>query len=77
MNVRIQTQGFTVTPPIGAWVHERLDPALGRYADELIDVDVFLKGVNGPGGGIDKQVTARLHLRHLAPMVISTKNRDL
>ena len=77
MNVRIQTQGFTVTPPIGARVHERLGQALDRYADEIIDVDVFLKDVNGPKGGDDKQVTVRLHLRHLAPVTISTTHRDL
>ena len=77
MNVRIQTQGFEVTPPIGARVHERFGQALDRYADELIDIDVFLKDVNGPKGGNDKQVIARLHIRHLAPVTISTTHSDL
>lgn len=77
MNVRIQTQGFTVTPPIGARVHERFGHALDRYADELIDIDVFLKDVNGPKGGDDKQVTVRLRIRHLAPFTISTTHHDL
>ena len=77
MNVRIQTQGFAVTPPIGARVHERFGQALDRYADELIDVDVFLRDVNGPKGGNDKQVTVRLHVRHLAAVTISTTHHDL
>ena len=77
MNVRIQTQGFAVTPPIGARVHERFGQALDRYADELIDVDVFLKDVNGPKGGNDKQVTVRLQIRRLAPLTISTTHHDL
>lgn len=76
-NVRVQAQGFKLTPPIGARVHDRLDGLLTRYGDEVISVDVYLKDLNGPKGGYDKQVLIRVQLRHLAPMSITTTHTDL
>jgi ribosomal subunit interface protein len=77
MNVRIQTQGFSLTPAIGAWVHEQMRSAVSRYADEIIGVDVFLRDLNGPRGGHDKQAVVRLHLRHNAPMAVTSTYDDL
>ena len=51
MNVKLQTQGFALTPGIGSRVHERVDKALDRYSEDIVSVDVFLKDVNGPKGG--------------------------
>jgi ribosomal subunit interface protein len=77
MNVRIQTQGFSLTPAIGAWVHEQMRNTIRRYSDELIGVDVFLRDLNGPKGGHDKQAIVRLHIRHNAPIAVTSTYDDL
>jgi len=77
MHVRIQTQGFALTPAIGARVHDQMQNTISRYSDEIIGVDVFLKDLNGPKGGHDKQAIVRLHLRHNAPVAVSTTYDDL
>jgi len=77
MKIRIQSQGFTLTPAICGRVNKKLDSLLSRFDDELISVDVYLKDLNGPKGGYDKQAIIRVQLRHLAPVSISTTHTDL
>lgn len=77
MKVRIQSQGFALTPTISAHAHKRLDALLNRYDEEVISVDVYLKDLNGPKGGYDKQAIMRVQLRHLPPVSISTTRTDL
>jgi len=77
MKVRIQSQGFTLTPTISARAHKRLSGLLDRYDEEVISVDVYLKDLNGPKGGYDKQAIIRVQLRHLPPVSISTTHTDL
>ena len=38
--------------------------ALQRFEDQVVAADVFLKDINGPKGGIDKQVLVRVRLRN-------------
>lgn len=77
MKVRIQSQGFTITPAICARVNKKLSGLLSRYDEELISVEVYLKDLNGPKGGYDKQAVIRVQLRHLAPISISTTHTDV
>ena len=77
MKVTIQTRGFTLTPAIGSRVHERVNSSFARYAQDIVGVDVFLKDVNGPKGGEDKQAGIRLHIRHLAPVTVTSTDADL
>ena len=77
MNVNIQTQGFALTPSIGSRVHERINSALDRYGQDVVSIDVFLRDINGPKGGEDKQVGIRLHVRHLAPITVISTHSDL
>ena len=77
MRVRIQAQGFDLTPAIAARINERVDRMLSRFAEELISVDVYLKDLNGPRGGHDKQVIIRTQVRHLSPVSVSTTHEDL
>ena len=77
MNVRIQTQGFSLTPAIGAWVHEQMRNTIRRYSDELKGLDVYLRDLNGPKGGHDKQAIVRLHVRHNAPIAVTSTYDDL
>jgi len=77
MNIRIQSQGFSLTPAIAAWAHEQVGKALDRYADSVVSTDVYLKDVNGPKGGEDKQALVRIHLRYRAPVMVESTTGDL
>ena len=77
MDIRIQSQGFTLTPTIGARVHEQLNDALERYADKIISIDTYLKDVDGPNGTDDKTALVRVQLRHRAPVMIETSTDNL
>jgi ribosome-associated translation inhibitor RaiA len=77
MNVKIQTQGFGLTPAIAAQVHKQVSGTLERYANDIIAVDVYLKDLNGPKGGEDKQAGIRVQLRHLAPITVISIDDDL
>ena len=77
MTVRIHSQGFDLTPAIAARVNRRLDSMQSRFADDLMGIDVYLKDLNGPKGGYDKQAIIRVQLRHRAPLSISATEPDL
>lgn len=77
MEIRIQSQGFTLTPTIGARVHEKLGDALERFADKIVSIDTYLKDVDGPNGTEGKTALVRVELRHRAPVMIETTTNDL
>lgn len=43
------------------YIERRSRFALGRLADELLDVVVVLEDLNGPRGGVDKRCLVQLH----------------
>ena len=63
MNIAIRTQGFELTRAINNFTCSQLEAALRPYAEMVVSVDVFLKDINGPKGGVDKQVLVRTRLR--------------
>ena len=77
MQIRIQTQGFDLTPAIAAWTHERVAGALERFAHEVSSVDVYLKDINGPRGGDDKLALVRVQSRAAAPVFVESTHSDL
>lgn len=77
MNIRIQTQGFTLTPAIAAWTHDRLSRSLQRYSEDITSIDVYLKDINGPKGGQDKQALVRVQLRSGSPVFVETPHADM
>ena len=77
MNIRIQSQGFTLTPAIAAWAHEQVGKGLDRYSENVVSTDIYLKDINGPKGGDDKQALVKIHLRHRAPVMVETTTGDI
>ena len=63
MNIAIRTQGFELTRAINRFACSQLESALKSYSDMVVSVDVFMKDINGPKGGEDKQVLVRTRLR--------------
>lgn len=77
MNITTRAQGFELSAPIDAFVRSELELALSRFSEGVVSVDVFLKDINGPKGGIDKQATIRAQLRNRKVVAMETTHADL
>ena len=52
-------------------IEDRLARALGRFEHRIHRVEVYLEDVNGPRGGLDKQVRVVVQLRPTGHVVVS------
>ena len=77
MNISVRTQGFERTAAIDAFVRNQLGLAMDRFADSILSIDAFMKDINGPKGGVDKQVVLRMHMRNGQQIAINTVKDDL
>ena len=77
MNIAIRTQGFEPTPAIEEFTRTQLDSALRIFADMVVSVDVFMKDINGPKGGVDKQVLIRIRLRSSQVVTVECTRANL
>jgi putative sigma-54 modulation protein len=77
MNITATAQGFDLSTSIDIFVREELRSALERFSEGIVSVDVFMKDINGPKGGVDKQVLIRVQLRNRRSIAIETAHTDL
>ena len=54
MDITTTAQNFETSVPLDAFVRSQLRNVLGRMETDIIAIDVFMKDVNGPKGGVDK-----------------------
>jgi putative sigma-54 modulation protein len=64
MNVNVTAHGLSIDSDTDSFVRERVRSALRRFDEHVFLVDAYLKDINGPKGGIDKQVLVRVRLRN-------------
>ena len=64
MDINVNAHGVRVDADTDAFVRGQVHAALKRFEDQVVSVDAFLKDINGPKGGIDKQVLVRVRLRN-------------
>ena len=64
MNINVTAHGLSIDGDTDSFVREQIRSALQRFGDQVFLVDVYLKDINGPKGGIDKQVLVRVRLRN-------------
>ncbi len=64
MDINVSAHGLRLDPDTDGFVRAQVLSALQRFEDQVVAVDVFLKDLNGPKGGIDKQVLVRICLRN-------------
>lgn len=77
MNITTRAQGFDLSIAIDTFVREQIYAALGRFSEDIISVDIFMKDTNGPRGGIDKQALILTQLRSRQSIAIETTHEDL
>lgn len=77
MIISTSSHNILLTRELDEFVAGTLNNGLDRLSDDILSVDVFLKDINGPKGGVDKQVVMRLHLRNRRQLVIETVDANL
>lgn len=77
MRIGTNAQGFETTEAIELFVQDEVNLAFDRFRDQVISVDVFMKDINGPKGGIDKQVLIRARLRNRQRIALETTHENL
>lgn len=76
MNIRIESQGFELRDLDDETARDQLVSALGRLCESILFVDVFMRDVNGPKGGVDKQVLVRVSLRGRGAVAVEARRAD-
>jgi len=77
VKVSIMAQEYQDGASIDAFVRHEIGTALGRFSDEIVSVDVFMKDTNGPKGGLDKQVLLRIRMRGGQQFALHTTKDNL
>lgn len=77
MRIGTNAQGFGTTEAIESFVQDEINLAFDRFRDQIVSVDVFMKDINGPKGGIDKQVLIRARLRNRQRIALETTHENL
>lgn len=77
MDIKVSAHGLRLEADTETFVREHLQTALQRFEDQVVAADAFLKDINGPKGGIDKQVLLRIRLRNRQVIAIETTRAQL
>ena len=77
MQITIRTQGFELSKAIEAFARNRLYAALQRLSVNVVSIDVFAKDINGPKGGLDKEVLIRVQLPNRQILTVDTIHENL
>jgi len=75
--ISTSSHNILLSPELDEFVADTMRNHFDRFSDNILSIDVFLKDINGPEGGIDKQVIARIHLRNGRQLVVETVDANL
>jgi hypothetical protein len=77
MIISTSSHNILLSSELDRFVDATMRQALERLSEDILSIDVFLKDVNGPKGGVDKQVIVRLHLGNRRQLAIETEGENL
>lgn len=77
MRIDVRTHGLSLDPATRLLINLRLAAALGRVADGIVRVAVYLADENGPRGGVDKTCRLLVVLPGGRSAVIEDRDEDL
>ncbi|HKJ16201.1 MAG TPA: HPF/RaiA family ribosome-associated protein [Xanthomonadales bacterium] len=77
MKIFIRTQGFDLTPSLANITQKKFARTLKRYESSISSIELHLKDTNGPKGGKDKQVLARVRLTTGTDIAVEETRADL
>jgi ribosome-associated translation inhibitor RaiA len=77
MRLEIRRRGVKVTEELRAYLKERLRLALSRFGRHMALVQVYLRDVNGPRGGLGKKCRIVVGLRRGGRVVVTGTGTEL
>ena len=77
MNLTIHHPGLSVPPSLSARIEQHLRFALRRFAHRVASATVRIRDLNGPRGGIDKELRVRLDLSGARAVQVVERCADL
>lgn len=77
MRIGTNAQGFETTTAIEKFIRDEVELKFGPFRDHIISIDVFMKDINGPKGGVDKQVVVKSRLRNRQRIALETTHENL
>ena len=78
MKVIIRGVHLTLNDDLKAYVEKRLARVIERFADdEAAELEVMLKDINGPKGGVDKECSVTLRMPGSAGIHITETTEDI
>lgn len=77
MDITTRAQDFEMSTAIDRFVRDQVSSMLRRFDEDIIAADVFMKDINGPKGGIDKQALIRVQLRNGQVIALETQHEHL
>ena len=77
MNITTRAKDFSLTKAIDTFVRSEIRSAFQHLDAEIVSIDVSMRDINGPKGGIDKQVLICVRLRSRQQIAIDTGHENL
>lgn len=77
MNITTTAQNFAADSAVDIFVRHELQNALARLDSDIIAIDVFMKDINGPKGGVDKRALIRVQLGNRQVITTKTEHENL
>lgn len=76
MKIELHCDGVSATDRLRTHVHRRLGQALNRFRDRVLWARVWVKDVNGPRGGSDKQCLVQLRVKGASDIILQEREVD-
>ena len=77
MNITTRAQDFEMSSAIDEFARDQLRMALQPFSTDVLAVDVFMKDMNGPKGGVDKLALIRVRLTNRQVIALETEHENL
>lgn len=77
MRLFIFARGISLTKEVRSYVERRLHFASDRFADQIGDVTVVLRDLNGPRGGVDKECIIRVESPRIGSLVVEERSEGV
>lgn len=76
MHIKIHSKDFSITPAINEFINDKIKFALSRYGTRIRVIEISLKDINGPRGGVDKQCVIKMKVNQFKTLVVDDVSAD-
>lgn len=77
MKLFVKGRGLKPTRSLRSYIERRVLFAMGRFADEIGNITVWIGDLNGPRGGVDKECKLQVALVAKGGLILCERDSDL